>query len=247
MAVDFAKLNTDLDAILEMIPEEQRAAARPLYSRLQDQTREVSNLHRQVTTVANEQSSWWQKHQNDVTELHELKQRLAANANANGNGNGNGNPIQQAVDLETVRRLMQEQRAADFESVLGLVTTIPDIPLAHFIEFGEKLNSRELAAGAMKAGKPVEDYYREMVAERRQKKADEVKAAELAKAREEGVAAGRKEILERTGQGMPYPVGMTAPTTLAGLKKPGEGQVNPYSLEAAVATANEVMARGSGT
>jgi hypothetical protein len=128
-----------------------------------------------------------------------------------------------------------------------MVTELPDIALGHYREFNEQLNTRDLAQNAIAAGKTAKTYYDDLVRERREKKANEDRAAADAKLLEQGRVEGRKEILERAGQGgPPYPVGSTAPTTLTGLRKPAEGQASPFSLDAAVATANAVAAKQQG-
>jgi len=245
MAVDFTKLNTDVDAMLSLIPEEHREKARAQYSRIQDAARELVDKHRQVVTTANEQSVWWRDHQNDVAELAELRRKTgqSGQSNGNGNGNGDGNAITQAV----LDAALAKQRDEILGTGLGLITANGTISAQHLHEFGEVLDLRKLTQDAMAANTPLDQFYAESVAARRKERDDKARAAELAKAREEGKAEGLKEGLARTGQGMPYPVGVSAPTTLSGLRKPAEGQPNPYGLEAAIATANEVLARSNAT
>lgn len=236
---DLDKLNTEIDSLLKLVPEDQREAARAHYSRVQDGVN-------QITATAREQGAWWERNKDAVVERDSLRVRVAqTNGNTNPNPNPNPeNPTGNVITEAMLKKALEDQRADLLGIGLGMTTEIPSIGLKHMKEFGEELDLRKLAKDAMDAGKNVQDYYNESVAPRRLERDTAARTAELAAAEQRGIEKGRKEILERTpGQGMPYPVGSSAPTTLAGLKKP-EG-ANPYGLDAAVATANSVLARQS--
>lgn len=233
------KLNTFVDRLLQHVPEAQRAAARSVYSQLQDRVTEIQNIETQVREVATRQKAWWEENSSAVEERNRLRQELADKTRQ----------PQSAVDPEDLDRRIKAAQTETLETGLGLITTLADISTAHLHEFGETLNTRELAQKAIQAGLPVTDYYSQTVAQRRQERADKQLNDRIEAARKEGLESGRKEVLDQLpGKGLPFPSpsGVAPVTTLAGLKKPADGSANPYSLEAAVATAVDVANRHNG-
>lgn len=228
-----------LDKILETVPEDKKEGVRALYSKAQDEISATQrSLDEEVTRVkdiAQKQTDWWNAHKDTVEENKRLKA-------AGGGGTGN-------VDSAKVT----EQLGALEDRVMGqglaLITTTADLAIGHYQEFGERLNTQKLAADAIKANKPLQQFYDESVATRRSERA----AADLKKQLEEAEARGKKAGVEETTQRlgnaqMPFP-GHSAPaaTTLSGLKKPAEGASKPDVLADAVATANAVVAREAGS
>lgn len=237
------KLNSFIDRVLENVPEEKRAAIRSEYSAAQDEVRSLEEANARVQQVATAQTEWWNRNKDTVAERDRLKAELEAARNPNNNNHPAG-----LSETDVTKRITDAVAAAKDEMLqtgLGLTTVIPTLSVRHYQEFGEVLDSAELAKAAIASGRTIQAEYDHSVAERRQTRANEKLAADLAKAREEGKQEGIREQMARAGSNMPYPVGQTAPTTLSGLKKPAEG-ANPFSLEAAVATANEVAASQAG-
>lgn len=235
------QLNTFLDDLMQYVPADQRAAAQSIYSKAADRAATLEGTAQQVAETAQQQHAWWERNKNVVEERDTLAARLAAN---NPNPNPNPNPGGSPVDMNAITQAIKASEAATLETGLGLVTTITTIAAQHQAEFGEPLNATQLTKDAIAAGVPIEQFYANSVAGRRNEKAQATRAAELAAAKAEGIEAGRQEVLARIPNGqLPFPVaGQPAVTTLAGLKKPGQGEPNPFSLDAAVATLNAEMA-----
>jgi hypothetical protein len=224
------KLNTAADELLKLIPADQQEAARAHYSRLQDATRDVES-------VSTRQQAWWETNKDAVNERDTLRAQLAARPAAPEDGM-NRNQIQAALD---------QQKQELLETGLSITTLAATLAVNHYNEFKEPLDMTDLTKKAIAANKPLDTFYAESVAQRRAERQTAERAEEIKKAREEGRTEGLTEGLKRVpGGALPYPVGQNAPTTLAGItkSKPGETPaVNPeFTLDAAVATANAVMA-----
>lgn len=202
-------------------------------SRIADELRTESE---RVAGVARQQSAWWTTNKPRLDKVEELERRIAE-------GSGAKPGLDEAAVDERIGRM-----AAEIEnSGLAVTAIASEISVGHLHEFGERLNMRELFNNAVKAKQPLDAFYNAQVADRRQKRADEVRAKELADAKEAGRKEGLAAAMNREAQ--PYPVSdSSGPSTLSGLRKPTDAKVNDeYSLEAAIKTATEVMAgAGSG-
>lgn len=228
------QLNSFLDRLMQHVPADKRQEAQSTYSQLSDQLRTLEANEAAVRATAQKQNEWWSQHKDTVTENAQLKAELETARK--GGGGMDANAIEQAIAASTAQAL---------ETGLGIATTLADLATGHLHEFGETLNTRQLAQAAIAAKLPVDQYYQQQVAERRQARQQADLEARLKAARDEGAAAGRQEVLNSLpGKQMPFPGPSQAngPTTLAGLRKPADGQPNPFSLEAAVATATAVAA-----
>lgn len=238
-----AKPNTAafLDRLFEHVPEEQRAAARPAYSALQDRLNAVDQTYQQ-------QSAWWEANKDAVQERDRLAQEIAQlRGQQQQQPQGSGAAGGQVVDQNAITAAIQEASARTLETGLGLVTTITNLAVGHMKEFGEPIDAQKLAQDAIAARMPIDQFYAQLVAPKRAERQTAELNARIEAAKAEGVQAGRQEVLSRMGKDMPYPSpsGQPAVTTLTGLRKPVDGAPNQFSLEAAVATANEVMAGGA--
>lgn len=226
-----------IDKVLEHVPEDKKESVRAEYSRAQDEATNLETARANVIRTAEAQTGWWDANKGAIEELKKLKE------------GGNPNPITDAVDKNALSTGLQGLEDKVMSTGLALMTTMTQLGLDHMAEFpGEKLDVTRLANEAMKAGKPLVDYYNEQVAPKRTARQEAEIAKKVADATEAGRLAGVAETLKKVpGQGMPYPVGSSAPTTLAGLTKPAAGTADPYSLDAAVATANAEVARSAGS
>lgn len=232
------QLNTFVDRLLAFVPEDKRGEARSIYSQLSDAAGELDLERARLVDVGTKQTDWWNKNQNAVEERDRLRAELAARPA--GGGGMDENAIQKSIN-----DAVAEASARTLETGLGLITVTSNIATGHLKEFGETIDTVKLAKDAIAAGQPIDQFYHQSVAQRRQERDTAARTAELQKARDEGAAAGRQEVLNQLpGKGLPFPSpNASGPTTLAGLKKPEAGAANPYSLDAAVQIANEVMAR----
>lgn len=229
------KLNTFVDEMLKHVPEENKAAVRALYSQASDEVTTIEAAAARVNTTAAEQARWWAANKDAVAERNRLQQEAT------------NRPANTGLDEATITQRLQDMRNETLETGLGLVTTLTNIGIRHIHEFGEAIDTADLARKAIEAKQPLDVYYANSVAERRQTRDAAARAKELADATEAGHKAGVAETLARTpGGALPYPVGEGAPTTLMGLRKQPTGQATPFSLDAAVATANAVIAAQAG-
>lgn len=231
------KLNTFVDRLLEHVPEDKKAAVRAEYSAAQDEMTTLEQARTRVEEVAGKQREWWEGNKDAVAERDRLRTELAAKGAA---------PVNGAITKEDLDQRDARVRADTLETGLGLVTAMTNIAMGHLHEFNEVLDTHKLTQEAIKANKALDVYYAETVATRRAERNTAQRATEIAAAREEGKKEGVTETLARGGRDLPFPVGSTAPTTLSGLRKPADGQASQYGLEAAVATANAVIAQQQG-
>lgn len=219
----------------QAIPEAEREQHRSAFSALNDRIRAVDETHQR-------QVSWWETNKNAVAERDQLKEQLAAA----GRATSNSTPEAVGMDQNQIAQAIQAAQASTLETGLGLVTTITQIGMNHFKEFGEVINAQKLAEDAIAARLPIDQFYNQSVAQRRTERQNAEIEAKIAAARNEGMESGRKEIVDRLGGSLPFPSvsgQVAAPRTLDGLRKPADAAAaNPFSLEAAVATANAVMA-----
>ena len=150
------------------------------------------------------------------------------------------------MDPNEITAAIQAAQNSTLETGLGLVTVITGIGINHLKEFGEVLDVQKLAEDALAARQPIDQFYNRQVAGRRTERQNAEIEAKIAAARNEGMESGRKEIVDRLGGSLPFPSvsgQVAAPRTLDGLRKPADAAAaNPFSLEAAVATANAVLA-----
>lgn len=217
---------TFLDEVLKRVPEDQREEVRSLYSKASD---EVKGIAAQITEAvgvvnqrAEEQEAWWAKNKKPAA---------------------TPNPIAAAVDKDTLMKEVNTSIASTRDQLasdgLFLASVIPTIIAQHGVEFGEVLDGEKLVKDAIAAGTDIKTFYNGSVAEKRKAKADAKYASDIAAATEKGRLDGLKEA--GTHAGNPYPSSRQVPTTLAGLRKPAEGTASPFTLDAAVVTAVDVM------
>lgn len=233
------KAKSFLDGVLAALPEDKREEFRTQYSQAQDElsgiAREIETATTRVNAVAEKQGEWYEQHKDVIT--GKVK---AVPVDAT------GNPIAAAVDRDAVMKDVTKSINDKADELAGqglyLATVLPTLIDGHRAEFGEGLDGRKLAKDAIAAGMDIEAFYNHSVAEKRAARASAKYTEDIAKATETGRLAGLKE----AGNGhMPYPVsaGGRPPTTLDGLRKLPEGQAATNTLEAAVATAVEVMSK----
>lgn len=239
MAVQLKKVQSFIDSVLEKVPEGEREALRAQYSQAQDEVatvdRTLAESITQVNATATKQRGWYEQHK-DV-----IEGRAAG---------GDGNVITKAVDAAAITKDLtgRLEQTADALASQGLYLSkaIPTLIAQHQAEFGgEILDVDALIEGATKAGMELKTYYGQSVAERRRTALATKTAAEITAAEERGRLAGLKE----AGNGhVPYPVNGHGrpPTTLDGLRKPAEGVASTVGLDAAVATATELMNKQAG-
>lgn len=198
-------------------------------SRLTDDiTARVTKIQ-QVETAQNE---WWTTNKERLGRLEALEKNPPVTPAA-----GTGGIDEKVVD-EKLARAMGEIES----SGLYVTAVASEISTGHYAEFGERLDMRKLFTDAVKAKKPLDVFYNDTVAERRQTRLTEARAKELADVRAAGVKEGIAQAMNRDAQ--PYPVGgPQGISTLSGLRKPtDQTAADEYSLDAAVKTATEVMA-----
>lgn len=225
------KLNSFIDRLLENVPEEKKAAVRAEYSAAQDEARAFETEAARIRGIGTQQLEWWNTHKDAVTERDQLRTQLATRSTEPVSGL-NESEIQKRIDA---------MRDETMGTGLGLLTAGMNIGIGHLKEFGEQIDMGKLTQDAINAGKKLVDHYNELVAPRRQERAATELATKLADAEARGKAAGVQETLNRVGQGMPFPTGShPEPTTLSGLRPVDQRPAT--SLDAAVATANAVMA-----
>ena len=129
---------------------------------------------------------------------------------------------------------------------LALSTILPTLVAQHGVEFGEVLDAEKLAREALSANQDIKQFYAASVAERRAAKAKEKYEADIKAAEERGRLTGLTEAGKSMG---PYPSARQSATTLSGLRIPEAekaARANQYSLDAAVATAMDVMQKQAG-
>lgn len=221
-----------LDTVLEKLPEAERAGVRTLYSQAQD---EVDQHTTALNAKAKELDDWWTKNKDRLGEPN-------PNQPAGGNPNPN-NPINMAVERDAIFKEVDLRLGKVADNLAGqglaLSTMIPTIVAQHGVEFGgEVLDAEKLVNDAIKANMDVKSFYSHSVADRRATASKVKYDAEMKAAEARGHAAG---IAEASRGNIPYPSARMSPTTLSGLRTPDAGQPNPHSLDAAVATAVEVM------
>lgn len=236
------KIQSFIDRVLESVPEDKKAEVRAQYSAASDEASALDQERARVATTAEKQTVWYN--------ANKAALEAARDHQANPNPNPSDNPMTAAAMNDQMVKFRDEA----IGTALGLATATSTIIASHYKEFGEPLDMNKLAQEALKVGKSLDAYYNESVAPRRAEKQTADIAARVATAREEGKAEGVKETLTKIpGAGWPVPTSHSnAPTTLAGLRTPtpgadGQPPANPFSLEAAVATANRIAAQQSGS
>jgi hypothetical protein len=256
MAPQLNKFKSFLDTVLSKVPEADRESVRSLYSQAHD---EASALERELTTSiaavnqrAQEQAAWWERHKHLATGQPTPNSNGGGQPNPNGGGQPNPAPQpnpQPAFDpnallTEVDRRIGQ---SADLLAGQGLAlsTILPTLVAQHGVEFGEVLDAEKLAKDAIAANTDIRSFYNQSVAERRATKAKEKYEADIRAAEERGRVAG---LTEATRSHLPYPTTRQEATTLSGLRVPEADKqkaAQQFSLDAAVATAMEVMNKQS--
>jgi ribosome modulation factor len=248
MAPQLNKVKSFLDTVLNRLPEADRESVRSLYSQAQD---EATGLERQLTEGitrvnqrATEQATWWEQHKHLATgpqpQPQPQPQPIAA---------GQPVPFDPApLMVEIDKRIGQ---TADLLAGQGLTlaSLLPTLVAQHSVEFGEVLDAEKLVKDALAANTDVRSFYSQSVAGRRETKAKEKYDADMKAAEERGRRAG----LTEAGKSMsPYPSSQQSANTLSGLRVPADdagkaAQKTQYSLDAAVATAMDVMQRQQAT
>lgn len=226
-----AQLKNFLDELLTHVPEDKRDSVRATYSKAQDTVTTIDTAIQQVNQTAAQQRQWWESNKDAVDERNRLRgenEQLKSTK-----------PNDQQVDVNAIQKAIDASRNEVMDTGLGLATTLTDLGLQHYKEFGEALNTRELAQKAIEARKPLDQFYAESMAPRRQERQTAEQTKAVQDAEERGRQAGMQEGMKAAGKALPYPTANAPVTTLAGLRKPADG-ASPYSLEAAVATAMSV-------
>jgi hypothetical protein len=245
------KAKTFLDTVLQKLPEAEREQYRSLYSQAQDEATALEqNLVQSIARVnakAKEQADWWEEHK------HLARPADPNQPNPNQPGNGNGNPQPQPVFDSRALMTEIDKRIGNVADTLAgqglaLSTILPTLVAQHGVEFGEVLDAEKLAKDALAANMDIKQFYGQSVAERRAAKAKEKYDADMKAAEERGRIAG---LTEAGHTMMPYPSARQSATTLSGLRLPAAeaekaAARQQYSLDAAVATAVEVMNKQAG-
>jgi ribosome modulation factor len=235
-----------LDLVLQKLPEAEREAARSLYSQAQDEasaiSQQLASKIAEVNERAQQQNDWWERHKHL----------------GGGNGDGNNrpdpnqpntqpqpfNPTQLLTEIDKRIGTVADTLAGQG---LALSTMLPTLVAQHGVEFGEVLDAEKLAKDAIAANTDIKAFYAQSVAERRATKAKEKYDADMKAAEARGHQAGLME----AGKSMsPYPSTRQSATTLSGLRIPEAEKVaraDQYSLDAAVATAMDVMQKQAGS
>lgn len=196
--------------------------------------------------VRDRQREWWDSHKDDVSELNRLRQAAGDRGDRNdrtGDPNPQPLPRERPVDpsqqpITLAQAIEHEARTVDLNALQNTIMS------KHHHEFNEPLDMQALVAKARQETRPLLDVYNDSVSERRQAAAKTKFDAEIKAAEERGRLSGRQEVMSQKGD-LPFPVGSSAPTTLSGLRKLGDGEANPYTLDSAVATLVEEMNRGA--
>lgn len=222
--------------MLEHVPEAQRAQVRSEYSAAQDEAATLESEITRVRAIGVQQKNWWDTNKDAVAERDQLRTQVAAR------------PTEQATGLSEseIQKRIDAMRDETMGTGLGLMTTGMNIGVGHLKEFGETIDMGKLTRDAINAGKTLEAHYNEQVAPRRAERATADLNTRLAAERAAGRQEGVTETLNKVGQGMPFPVGSTEPTTLSGLRTPTDQGRPGTTLNDAIATANAVMAEQAG-
>lgn len=235
-----------VDNLLAKVPEADRAAVAAAlqrddildlagdgalrhdeFSRLADNLRAREEI---VQRTAEEQSSWYRDNQKLLEEAAALKRA----------GGGRREPEEEPI--VTQPQLKKEDIVATVAPIIGqieqdgvrLMGRLSTIGVRHLHEFGEVLDAEQLMESAAKNKRTVDEEYNASVAERRQTRSAEALAKQIAEAEERGRKKGIEETIAAGGK-QPYPVGESAPSTLAGLGAKPED----FSLTAVVNTFRE--------
>ncbi len=241
-----------LDLVLQKLPEEERESVRSLYSQAQDEAtaigRQLAAGIAEVNERAREQADWWEKNKHLAGNGGGQPQPQPNNQPGQPGNIGNLQPSfdPRAMFTEIDKRI---NTVADTLAGQGLAlsTMLPTLVAQHGVEFGEVLDAEKLARDAIAANTDIKQFYNQSVAERRAVKAKEKYDADIKAAEERGRLAGMTEAGRPVS---PYPSARQSPTTLSGLRIPEAdkaARANQYSLDAAVATAMEVMNKQAGT
>lgn len=238
------KAKSFLDTVLGKLSKEDQDAMRSLYSQAHDEVntlyQHMANSIAAVNKRAQEQADWWEKNKH-----------LAGQPNNGGGGNNNnGNPQPTVFDPAPLMAEFDKRMTTMADQLAGqglaLSTILPTLVAQHGVEFGEVLDAEKLAKDAIAANTDIKAFYNQSVAERRATKTKEKYDADIKAAEERGRVAG---IVEAGKGQLPYPSSRQSVTTLSGLRKPAPDQApsNQFTLDAAVATATEVMQRQAGS
>ncbi len=227
-----------LDLVLGKLPEAEREAARSLYSQAQD---EATALGKQLTDGiavvndrARQQAEWWEKHGNPDP-----------NQPPTPNQPNSSQPQPQAFDPRALLTEIDKRIGTVADTLAGqglaLSTMLPTLVAQHGVEFGEVLDAEKLAKDAIAANMDIKQFYSQSMSERRATKSKEKYDTDMKAAEERGRLAG---LTEAGRSMMPYPSARQSATTLSGLRVPEADKAaakQQYSLDAAVATAMDVM------
>lgn len=236
-----------LDLVLQKLPENEREAARSLYSQAQDEVaavgKQLGDSIAAVNARAQEQADWWEKNKH-------LTGQPRTDNNGGGSGNGDGHqqpPFDPRALLTEIDKRIGTVADTLAGQGLALSTILPTLVAQHGVEFGEVLDAEKLAKDAIAANTDIKQFYNTSMAERRETKRKEKYDADMKAAEERGRLAG---LTEAGKSMMPYPSARQSATTLSGLRVPDADKAaakQQYSLDAAVATAVEVMQKQAGT
>lgn len=225
------------------LPEDQRDAFKSMLAGNEAALTEIGNgtlRQEDFSSVRDRQTTWWNQNKARLEEAD----RIRSMGGLRTDGDPNPQPAAPVPPADPNKQPITVEAARDLErQSIGLSATLATLVARHSHEFGEPLDCATLVNEAITKGQNINEYYASTVSARREKKQTETRAAEIAAAEERGKAAGRQEIMSRTPD-LPYPVGSSAPTTLAGLRK-NPDRPNEYSTDAAVSTLMEEINRGA--
>jgi hypothetical protein len=256
-----ALTNTDagkafLDQVVAKLPESLRAQAKAVFeageaqaaldeagrgyrslaetSRLADEAKAAND---KAVALYNQNRSWYEANNAEVLAAAALRAKVAELEAGRPAGGDGVPPAAPPVGDDFVR-------AADFKATVAdsvglFAVTVPRLLRRHERTFGEDLPIEELIAEASKAGLTLERAYDLKYATQLKAKADEARAAEVARIKAEGVAEFRQ-----ANPSMPYPSPRAqAGSPLDSLSKGAPAEPNANLVNEAEAFYHELVAK----
>lgn len=234
------------DAVLDEIGE--HALLRDDYSRLAD---EATAKAQQAEGVYNANLTWREQKAVEIAEGEKARttlERMKAAGLQLGEDEGQGQAGAGGTGGTTTTTTSAGTPAggltkAEVESLLrgtetqglAVMTTLTNIGMSHFKEFGEVIDTNTIVEAARKKGVDLPTAYSSLVAERREETRQKDLAKQLADAEKRGFDKARAANADR-----PYPLDSdptAAPTTLSGLTK-DQARRNDFGVDAAVRAFN---------
>jgi hypothetical protein len=192
-----AQLKSFLDELMGYIPADKQEAARATFSKAHDTVGTLDQAIGRVNQTAADQRTWWDRNKDAVVERDQLRVQLGQQQP---NPNPNPKPQEAPVDMNVIEKAIIDSRNQVMDAGLGLATTLTDLGLQHYKEFGEALNTRELAQKAIEAKLPLDQFYAQSVSQRRTERQQAEHKAQVDAAREEGRKAGMQDGLAAAGR-----------------------------------------------